>query len=242
MITDKLGTRSRTEGRISAASLRRRILASQGKYWHAGKLSGPASTIQHILTELERAGELIHLRKGLYWRGTKTPIGMSPPPSGSLTTKVAKTTNGIGPAGLSASNLLRLSTQIPKHSWIAIPNRAPTPSGTIKFVSRAARTGRASAKLTPLEVALLETLEGWDRIIEIPMEQAWKRMCTMLISNEIDASRLAKAARTEPGLVRVRLSALLSSSGFGDEAKRIPTADRRTVACAKLSSLASASK
>ena len=242
MITTKSDTRSRTKGRTSAASLRRRILASQGKYWHASKLTGPESTIQHILTELERDGELIHIRKGLYWRGTKTPLGMSPPPGGSLTTKVAKTTNGIGPAGLSASNMLRLSTQIPRHSWIAVPNRAPTPTGTITFVSRAARTGRTSAKLTPLEVALLETLEGWDRIIEIPIDQAWKRMRTMLSSHEIDASRLAKAARTEPGLVRVRLSALLLSAGYEAEAKRIPKADRRTIACAKLSSLTSVSK
>lgn len=242
MTTSKLGIRSRTEGRASAASLRRRILASQGKYWHAGKLAGPESTIQHILTDLERDGELLHIRKGLYWRGTKTPIGMSPPPGGSLTTKIAKTTDGIGPAGLSASNMLSLSTQIPRHSWIAIPNRAPSSTGTIKFVSRAARKARVSAKLTPTEVALLETLEGWDQIIEIPIDQAWKRMRTILMSGEVDATRLAKAARTEPGLVRVRLSALLSSSGYEEDAKRIPSADRRTIASAQMASLSSVSE
>jgi len=242
MTTTKLDIRSRTKGRSSAASLRRRILASQNKYWRAGKLSGPESTTQHILTELERKGELLHIRKGLYWRGLKTPLGMSPPPSRSLTIKIAKTNNGIGPAGLSASNMLRLSTQIPKHSWIAIPSRAPTPTGTIKFVSRAARTGRVTAKLTPLEVALLETLQGWDRIIEIPIDQAWERMCAMLIANEINATRLAIAARTEPAIVRIRLSALLSNSGFDEDAIRIPGADERTITCAKLSTATSGLK
>lgn len=231
----RVGSQTRAAGRNSAARIRRRILASQNKFWHTNRLAGPESTIQHLLTQLDRDGELTHIRKGLYWRGTKTPLGMSPPPNDSLTNKIAKTASGIGPAGLSAANLLKLSTQIPRYSLVAVPNRAPTSSGSVKFVSRASRTDRRTARLTSHEVALLEALEGWDRIIEIPMNEAWVKMSKLLISKDLDAARLARAARTEPGSVRVRLSALLSDSGYKEEAKRIPTADRRTVSGTRMS-------
>ena len=234
-------TKMKEDGRIRgaaqtpAAKIRRRILASQNKFWHSSKLPGPESTIQHLLTQLDRDGELTHVRKGLYWRGTKTPLGMSPPPNDSLTNTIVKTANGIGPAGLSAANLLKLSTQVPRYSMIAVPHRAPTSLGSVTFVSRASRTDRRTARLTSHEVALLEALEGWDRIIEIPMDEAWIKMSKLLISKDLDAMRLARAARTEPGSVRVRLSALLNASGYKEEAKQIPTADRRTVAAARVS-------
>lgn len=235
MTNMKADGRTRGAAQTPVAKIRRRILASQNKFWHSSKLPGPESTIQHLLTQLDRDGELTHIRKGLYWRGTKTPLGMSPPPNDSLTNKITKTTNGIGPAGLSAANLLKLSTQIPRYSLIAVPNRAPTSSGSVKFVSRASRTDRRTARLTSHEVALLEALEGWDRIIEIPMDEAWIKMSKLLISKDLDATRLARAARTEPGSVRVRLSALLNDSGYKEEAKRIPTADRRTISGTRMS-------
>lgn len=242
MAETKTSGRTRAADQTPTARIRRRILASQNKFWHTSKIPGPESTIQHLLTQLNRDGELTHIRKGLYWRGTKTPLGMSPPPNDSLTIKIAKTATGIGPAGLSATNLLKLSTQIPRYSLIAVPNRAPTASGSVRFVSRAARTDRRTARLTSLEVALLEALEGWDRIIEIPMDEAWIKMSNLLTSKNLDAARLARAARTEPGSVRVRLAALLNESGYKEEAQKIPAADRRTVSAAKMDDFLNARK
>lgn len=211
-----------------AARTRELILGSTDRMWRPEDLSGPRSTAQHLLTELTRSGELRRVRKGLYWRGRKTPLGMSPPPPDAVISELAHG-RGVGPAGLSASHLLRLSTQVPRTSQVAVPARAPRGAGPISFVSRAARTGRRSAALTAAEVALLETLDGWTRVIEVPLPEAWDRLGDLLRNDpSIRPDRLARAARTEPGPVRVRLAALLEQSGFAELAHTVPGADPRT--------------
>jgi hypothetical protein len=207
-----------------AMRARESILGSSGRFWSAADLLGATSTRHHLLTELEHSGELLHVRRGLYWRGRKTPLGMSPPPPEALVEKLVGK-RGVGPAGLSAAHRLRLSTQVPRKAQIAVPERPPTSSGSVTFVSRASRTLRKTAD----EVALLEALEGWSRIIEVPLPDAWRRLRAAVKDGELSASRLAKASGTEPALVRVRLSALLTQAGFADCAKKVPGADPRTV-------------
>ena len=211
-----------------AMRARESILGSSGRFWSAADLPGATSTRHHLLTELEHSGELLHVRRGLYWRGRKTPLGMSPPPPEALVEKLVGK-RGVGPAGLSAAHRLRLSTQVPRTAQIAVPERPPASSGSVTFVSRASRTLRKTAALTADEVALLETLEGWSRIIEVPLPDAWRRLRAAITDGEVSATRLAKASGTEPALVRVRLSALLTQAGFADCAKKVPGADPRTV-------------
>ncbi len=210
---------------------RRRILTSSNRFWHAARLPGAPSTVQHLLADLVRQGELLRIRRGLYWRGRKTPLGMAPPSPADLTAELAGA-RGVGPAGLSASNRLRLSTQVPKKTQVAVPRRAPTDSGAVTFVSRAARTGRFTAGLNEAEVALLETLDGWSSVIEVPLPDAWSQLQSVLHGSAIRPDRLARAARTEPGPVRARLSALLIDAGFPELAQSVPDADVRTVKAA----------
>lgn len=217
--------------RARAQRHRRRILRSRNQFWRSADLLGPASTAQHLLNDLTEAGELRRLRKGLYWRGTKTPLGMSPPPTDALVRELAPTT-GVGPAGLSAANALRLSTQVPRRSEIAVPARPPADLGTVKFVSRAARTARKSARLTATEVALLEALDGWERLLEVSPAEAWERLSRMLADGTVRPGRLAQAARTEPAAARARLEALLRDSGHPAEAERVPHQDPRTMSAA----------
>jgi hypothetical protein len=210
------------------ARTRALILGSADRMWRSEDLPGPRSTAQHLLTELTRAGELRRVRKGLYWRGRRTPLGMSPPPPDAVISELAPG-RGVGPAGLSASHMLRLSTQVPRRSQVAVPTRAPRNAGSVTFVSRAARTGRRSAALNASEVALLETLDGWTRVIEVPLPEAWDRLQGLLEDDpSVRPERLARAARTEPGPVRSRLAALLVRSGFVELADTIPEADPRT--------------
>jgi hypothetical protein len=210
---------------------RQRILASHNRFWRPTDLTGAPSTIQHLLAALTHQGELRHVRRGLYWRGTKTPLGMSPPPIPELLRELAPGP-GVGPAGLAAANALRLSTQIPRATEIAVPHRPPSDGGALRFVSRASRAERAAAELTPTEVALLEVLEAWERVLEVSPDDAWARMTAMLTSGDARPDRLTRAARTEPGAVRARLKALLRASGHSELAERIPAPDRRTAALA----------
>lgn len=215
-------------GQSQIARAHESILSSSGRFWSVADLAGASSTRQHLLSELARRGELQHVRRGLYWRGRKTPLGMSPPSPATLTEKLVGK-HGVGPAGLSATHRLRLSTQVPRKAQIAVPDRPPMSSGSVTFVSRAARKLRKSAALTAEEVALLEALEGWSRIIEVPLSEAWQRLRDIVKNGEVSATRLMEASGTEPALVRVRLSALLAQAGFADYARKVPAADPRTV-------------
>ncbi len=216
--------------------VKKQILHSRDRFWHANELPSSVSTSQRLLADLCRQGELVHVRKGLYWRGRSTPLGMSPPPPAALTKELVGT-EGVGPAGASAALLLRLSTQVPRQSQVAVTGRPPSDIGPVKFVSRAARTGRRDANLSLIEVAVLEVLEGWSDVIEVPLPEAWKRLLQLLSSKEVSATRLGRAAGTEPGAVRARLAALLSDAGHDRAASLFPEPDPRTAARALKSAL-----
>jgi hypothetical protein len=181
-----------------------------------------------LFSDLVNQGELRRVRKGLYWRGVKTPLGMSPPPVDELVAELAPIP-GTGPAGLSAANVLHLSTQVPRRSQVAVPARPPGDLGAVSFVSRAARTGRRTAKLRPLEVALLEMLDGWEMLLEVSPAEGWKTLGALVASGAVRPESLARAAKTEPAPVRARLSELLKEVGATVAAAAVPEVDARTL-------------
>lgn len=207
----------------------RRITGSRNKFWKTADFDMPPSTTQRLLADLVKRGELRHIRKGLYWRGTKTPLGMALPPTDVLASQLVEG-RGFGPAGLSAANALRLSTQIPRRAEYAVVDRAPVGGHGLRFVSRSARRGRVVGRLSPLEVAALEVLDGWDRVIETGPGEAMSRLAGLLESGTINAERLALAGGTEPGAARARLRYLLGRNGYRNLADVVPPPDPRTEA------------
>lgn len=222
---------STTRDRRTPARVRARILRSRNCFWRPEDLAVPPSTKQHLLADLVDGGELRRIRRGLYWRGTKSPLGMAPPPTGALIDELAPGP-GVGPAGVYAANLLRLSTQVPRRAEIAVPTRAPESLGSVRFVARPARAARATVGLNQIEVAVLEVLGDWESTIELPPDEAWARLLELLATGNVRADRIARAGRTEPGGVRARLRELLGASGRGDLAEQIPEPDERTKATA----------
>lgn len=205
---------------------RARVLRSRDRFWRPADLPGAQSTVAHLLTELTREGELRRVRRGVYWRGTRTPLGMSPPPTEELVSELVAGHKGSGPAGLSAANLLRLSTQVPRQAQVAVPGRAPSSTPNVRFVSRAASFGRRDAALSPIEVALLEMLADFSAS-ELSPRESWDQLRAVLDSHEVRPKKLAAAAATEPAATRARLSAMMTETGHGDLASRIPPADPR---------------
>lgn len=218
--------------RMTARRERERVLRSRDRFWRPEDLATSGSTTQHLLAGLVDEGELRRVRRGLYWRGVKSPLGMAPPPTEALIDELAPGT-GVGPAGMYAANLLRLSTQVPRRAEIAVPARAPEGTGSLRFVARSARTGRLRAGLAPTEVALLEVLGSWESVIELSPAEAWDRLQYLLTSGAARADRLAKAGRTEPAYTRARLRELLHAHGRDDLAGQVPAPDRRTGTAAK---------
>lgn len=200
--------------------LRSKVLRSRDRFWAPSDLAGSSSTVLHALSRLVEEGELRRVRKGLYWRGTMTALGMSPPASEKLV-EVLAGKKGVGPAGLSAANALRLSTQVPRYRHVAVPSRPPTGVPRVTFHDRSARKGRTWAQLDATEIAVLEVLDGWEKLIEVPGEQAWQVLEALVTSGGVRPERLAQASWTEPARVKERLVSLLSRAGRLDAVEQI---------------------
>ncbi|MBO0815224.1 MAG: hypothetical protein J2P30_08790 [Actinobacteria bacterium] len=214
-----------------ATRVRETVLASRDRFWRPEDFSDYSpGAVSHALGRLERSGELRRIHRGLYWRGTRTPLGMAPPPVDRLV-KVLAPAKGSGPAGLSAALALGLSTQVPRRTVIAVPARAPAGTAALRFVSRASSPGRRN--LRAAEVAVLEVLRDWDAVVESPPAEAASRIADLVGSGEIRADRVAKASSGEPPAVRQRLIGLLGDIGRPDLAAQVtPARGRRPLALA----------
>ena len=199
---------------------RRRVLHSRDHFWRPEDFEGSPEAVTKELSRLTLSGDLRRIRRGLYWRGTSTRLGMAPPPSDRFVHEVVETP-GVGPAGWSAGLALGLSTQVPRHESIAVPGRAPRNPGAVRFVSRAASTRRRDERLRPAEVALLEILRDWSTLVEVPAESAVERIADLIDNGTLRPDRVARASITEPARVRERLRRLLVTLGKHDEANAI---------------------
>lgn len=213
--------------RAAARDARSEILRSRNTFWKPSDVKLPPSTAQRLLADLVAHEDLRHLRKGLYWRGIKTPLGMASPSPATLAAQIADG-RGTGPSGLSAANALRLSTQIPRRAEYAVVDRPPANSDMVRFVARSSRQGRAIHDLGPLDIAALEVLDSWDRIIEAGADEAMSHLTRLIQSGTLNPKRLTQASGTEPGSSRARLRYLLRNAGRQDLADEVPRPDPRT--------------
>lgn len=217
-----------------ANEIRMKVTSHEGSFWRPGDFDGSPAAVDKALSRLAAEGELRRMRRGLYWRGPATPIGMAPPGPWSLA-KALVEPYGVGPAGLSAGLALGLSTQVPREEIIAVPLGRHRPAPGIRFVSRTASL-RRDLRLTFYEVALLEVLRDWGRYVELPTSEALDLVADLLRSRSIRPSRVAQAAATEPSRVRHLLRSLLMNAGFENEATFIKSG--RNVSSANASPLA----
>lgn len=174
------------------------------------------------------AGKLRHIRRGLYWRGKETLLGMSGPSPDKLVMELVGH-HGVGPAEWSAALALGLTTQHPRNTIIAVPTRPPAVEGRIELKDRRGREGRAANKLNWYEIAILEVLADWSRLVELPREEAVERLGEWLSSDKVRPAKLARAARSEPAVVRAGLRGLMRRNGLQAEADRIPPAHTQSV-------------
>ena len=213
--------RMRSQASTAAGEVRGKVLAARNRFWRPTDFSHSPGAVDAALSRLSREGELMRVRRGLYWRGSKTLLGMAPPRP-ELIAKELVGTAGVGPAGMSAASSLGLSTQIPARAVIAAPVRPPVHTHSVRFVDRSGREGRRSARLEPLEVALLEVLEDPDRFIETPPEVTIERIGKLFAGGKLDPLRLVRAAHHEPARIRERLRDLLSHIDLREWVDEVP--------------------
>lgn len=204
-----------------AGQVASRVAHSGTRAWSAADFPELAATaVSAALRRLAKDGELRPVRHGLYWRGPKYRFGMELPEP-ILIAKALTCADGVGWAGLSASNVLGLTTQVPAVEIIAVPTPAPRPIKGIKFVARPGKRRRLAAKLTPIEVAALEVLTNWTDVIDVPPADAVLSLAARFVDGSIRPDRVAMAAAGEEGPTRDRLRVVLSAAGRDDLAADI---------------------
>ncbi len=205
-----------------AACVRDRVLRSRNRFWRPTDFDGSRDAVEQALRRLVDSDDLTHPRRGLYWRGTKTPIGMAPPPAALLAKAVVTESRGMGPAAASAANALGLSTQIPRLPVFAVPTRIPesVPSA-IALVSRAACRARVTVNPRAAEVALLEVLRDWNALVETDDAEAKRVVRSHFARGALRPDVLAKVAGTEPAPVPERLAELLADCGYEQAAATV---------------------
>jgi Family of unknown function (DUF6088) len=212
-----------------AQQVRGRVLRSGERLWRIEDFEGSPSAVNNELRRLISRGELMRVRRGVYWRGKKSRFGMIGASQGEAVQKVLGAQEAVGATGWHATNLLGLSTQVSPVEALAVTHRRPEGLHNVKVSSRAARSGRREAKLNGMEVTFLEALEGWDRYVEADGATALERFGELLDREDIRIERLVKASRTEPPVVRERLRAVLRHGDYEEQAERVPGArDPRT--------------
>lgn len=211
-----------------APTVRERVTSSRDCFWHTDDFDGSPAAVTKELSRLADSGDLRRVRRGLYWRGTPTPLGMAPPPPDRLTREVVGN-SGVGPAGLSAALALGLTTQVPRFDTIAVPGRIPRNPGSLRLVSRAASTKRHSENLRSAEVALFEVLRDWPGLVELSTSEAVNYIGRLIDADEIRVDRLVRASSSEPPRVRERLRSLLGYIGKSQIAEAILPARSRQV-------------
>jgi hypothetical protein len=211
-----------------AQQVRGRVLRSGERLWRIEDFEGSPSAVNNELRRLIARGDLMRVRRGMYWRGKKSRFGMTGASQGEAVQKVLGAQEAVGATGWHATNLLGLSTQVSPVEALAVTHRRPKGLHNVKVSSRA-RSGRREAKLNGMEVTLLEALEGWDRYVEADSATALRRFLELLDREDVRVERLVRASRTEPPVVRERLRAVLRHGDYEEQAERVPAArDPRT--------------
>ena len=154
-------------------------------------IPGARRAVDCEMSRLAAAGEVVRVRKGLYWKGPKTRAGMPLPRPSEVALEIAGL--GSGPSGLSAAQSLGLSTQVPAIEQVAVAGRVPAPIVGVRFVSRSIE--RRIAGLHPVEVALLEVLRAGPGVVEAP----WSDVAGA-------ARRLAESGAIRPELLAQQLA------------------------------------
>ena len=185
--------KSAIKGSISAEVAEYVEQLPEDSFVTAGDFKHPRDPVNTALSRLLAEGKLRRVRKGLYWKGTETWLGMSPPSTEEVAIRVGGP--GSGPADVSAAHWLRLTTQVPTRFWTAVPSRAPKGWRWVRFTERS--SGRRLRGLRPDEVAVMEVLRSGPWVIEVEWSRLEKLVSDLLERGDFRAHLVDEQIREE---------------------------------------------
>jgi hypothetical protein len=171
-----------------------------GSFVRVDDLPGSRAAASCAVSRAHKAGDLVPVIKGLYFKGAKSRYGMTRPTAEQIALQVLGPV-GAGPVGVSAARTFGLTTQIPAEPTFSIAGPVPTVRGL--KVSKRNNMRRRELKWT--EVALLELLRGdwkrtvdngWDALVAAADDAVRDgRVRLQRVSNAVESER-SPAART----------------------------------------------
>lgn len=201
----------RTKSQASVASVvRDRVRRGAPRFWkHSDFQNLAPSAVATALSRLTREGELQRVGKGVYYRPTPTSFGLSMPASTGVAAQTLSAP--LHPAGLSAANVLGLTTQNPRRPEYATPAAGP-PTALGDAVVHTRRPAQR-AGLSAEDGAILEILRERARSSDLSPDRTVRRL-RRLLADENRFRRLVAAALAEPPRVRAMLGALGQQLGM----------------------------
>ena len=161
--------------------------APERSFVHVNRLPGAASAARQAASRAARNGDLLPVRRGLYYRGAKTRYGMTRPRVEEVAREVLGEV-GSGPAGYSAAREWGVTTQVPSSFHVA----TLWPTDPIPGVTQ---RNKERVRLNAKEIALLELLRAPDVYVEAGWGALVERVRDALAKKEVreDALRAAVA-------------------------------------------------
>lgn len=195
-----------------AATVRRRVLAAPDHYWTAADLHDlPATSVARTLARLADKNLVTRVASGIYYVPKSTMFGRSVPTQPDIAAHARIGT--VHPAGLTAANVLGLTTQNAARGYFATTKPwRPRALGTAHVLTR---RSPLRANLSRTEGALFEVLRNRARDADVGADSVRRRLVAV-VKAPGSFDRLAKAGVDEPPRVRAMLGALAQSAGVGD--------------------------
>jgi hypothetical protein len=198
-----------TSPRSVAGRVRMRVERGGERLWRVDDFSDlGSSAVMAELSRLSRQGSLRRVAKGVYYKPGTWALGETQPRRVAVTERAVRV--GVHPAGLSAANVLGLTTQNAALPEVAV-SVAKTPAAlrghALVHAARPSRDG-----LGPREVAVFEVLRDRGSTSDLTPTETVDRLIRPLRDRDT-FTRLANAASSEPPRVRAMLGALGEIAG-----------------------------
>lgn len=108
---------------MSIPSNNQRVRRSGERLWRIEDFDGSPSAVNNELRRMVARGELMRVRRGVYWHGRRSRFGMIGASQGAAVQKLLGPHEAIGATGWQASKLLGLSTQVSPIEALAVTHR-----------------------------------------------------------------------------------------------------------------------
>ena len=165
----------------------------EGSYVRVSDLPGTRNAAKLAASRASARGDIIHVSKGLYFKGRRTRYGIATPPPEDVALEVVGR-RGVGPAGVSAARALGLTTQVPAVQELATLARVPAGVPGVRFTRR---NNIERVDLTYLEIAVLEVLRDWRFLVDGGWVSLVTAVASRVESGDVRPDAIAVAARRE---------------------------------------------